>query len=258
MAPSPTLRIAHTGCSGLRLELGSGATFAVDPATDPGPVDAIIVTWNERERLQGAVEAVRSGRRPRVVARPAILAWLARHGAVDAVEPDTAVAGVGIEAETYQPVPYATPTEALRKIRSGVLGPVRAGRRLATRARLPSAEPVVLRLTLPDSSRLLHLNCALHRGTPDAWLSRMARDWGGASWLLVSWDYEEDAAFEERIPAFDTRCLVLTDLVNEVRTAIGLPRVTRTLTADRLSDAGLPVQLLAARTSLRFGSAPTA
>jgi hypothetical protein len=255
MAPSPApaaLRIAHTGCAGLRLELSSGAVLAVDPAEDPGPVDAIIVTWNERERLQGALEAVRSGRVPRVQAHPAILAHLARGGALEASELGGTVGGVTVEAEPYQPVPYATPTEALRKLRSGLLGPLRAAQRLSTRARLPSAPPQVLRLTLADGRALVHLNCALHRGTPQDWTRDLAQRWGGAAWVLASWDYEEGPTFRDTIAAFGAQHLIVTDLVSEVRQRLGLPIDTRSLVCDDLAARGLPVQLLAAYTSLRF------
>ncbi len=251
LAPS-ALRIVHTGCAGLRLELGTGTVVAIDPATDPGPVDAVVITWNERERLQGALEAVRGGRRPRIAARPEILTWLAREGALEALDLATPLGGLALEAQAYQPVPYATPAEGLRKLRSGLLSPARAAQRLATRARLPRCPPVVLRLVLPDGRTLVHLNCALHRDTPDPWLADLAARWGGADWLLTSWDFDEDRAFEQRVPAMDARCVVITDLVNEVRDQLDLPRVIRTPVADRLVAAGQPVLILAARTSLRF------
>lgn len=255
MAPSPaptSLRIVHTGCAGLRLELGGGTVLAIDPATDPGPVDAILVTWNERERLQGALEAVRSGRAPRVAGQPDVLAWLAREGSMEFHDLAAPLVGIGLQAQTYRPVPYATPAEAMRKVRSGVLDPLRAARRLATRARLPTAPPLVLRLTLPDSRVLVHMNCALHRDTPQAWLEDISTDWGGADWLVTSWDFGEGAAFEAHIQRLDPRRLLITDLVNEVRLGLGLPVDTRSLVADRLAARGLPVLVLAARTSLRF------
>jgi hypothetical protein len=251
MAPS-SLRIVHTGCAGLRLELGAGQTFAVDPASDPGPVQAIVVTWNEAERLRGALEAARSGRLPRVAAEPAILAWLARGGGVEACDLDRLLPGVQVEAEPYTPIPYATPMEALRKTRSGLVSPLRAARRLGTRARLPSAPPLVLRLTLPDGRVLVHLNCALHRGTPQGWLLDLSERWAGADWVLASWDYGEGEAFCERIPSLSPKQLIITDLVGEVRQRLGLPVDLRSLVADRLTDRGLSVLMLAARTSLRF------
>ena len=249
---SSALRIVHTGCAGLRLELGTGTVIAIDPARDPGPVSTILLTWNERERLQGALEAVRSGRTPRIAARPEILAWLGAEGAIEATDIDGSIADIQVQAETYRPVPYASPAEALRKLRSGVLDPVRAVRRLSSRARLPSCPPVVLRLQLPGGRTLVHLNCALHRDTPADWLEDLATRWGGADWLLCSWDYDEDLAFRQRVPAMNARCVVITDLVNEVRKTLGLPVVTRTPTADALIADEQWVLMLAARTSLRF------
>jgi hypothetical protein len=253
MAPSPpSLRIVHTGCAGLRLELGSGAVIAVDPPEDPGPVDAILLTWNERERLAGAREAVRSGRVPRVAAAAPIRAWLAQHGGFEGVDLDGPHAGAQVRSEPYTPVPYATPAEGLRKLRSALLGPARAADRLVGRARLPSCDPVVLRLQLPDGRALVHLNCALHRGTPPAWLDRVSRDWAGATWLLSSWDYGEGQAFARHILAFEPQQLVIGDLVGDVRRSLGLPVEPRSLVADGLAAQGVATQLLAARTSLRF------
>lgn len=252
----PALRLVHTGCAGLRLELPD-LTVAIDPASDPGPVDLILLTWNERERLRGTREAVRAGRRPRVAAQPAILDWLAAQGALEALDLAGAPAGLAIEARSYQPVPYATPAEGLRKLRSAVLDPVRALDRLAARTRLPSCPPVALRLTLPDGRSLVHLNCALHRWTPARWLEETAEAWADAEWVLASWDYDEGPPFEERIVAFSGRHLVLTDLVGEVRRDLGLPVETRSMLMDRLSDRGLAVRMLAAHTSLRFGEPPT-
>jgi hypothetical protein len=251
MAPS-SLRIVHTGCAGLRLELGAGSVLAIDPAEDPGPVDAIALTWNEAERLQGALEAVRSGREPTVSARPEVQDWLRRHGALISHPLGHPLSGLRVEAETYAPVPYATPAEALRKARSGLVDPLRAARRLSTRARLPSAPPLVLRATLPDGRTLVHLNCALHRDTPAPWLEDLAQRWAGADWLLASWDFGEGRAFAERVPAFRPERLLITDLVGQVRQRLGLPVDTRSLIADALAERGMDVHVLAAGTSLRF------
>ncbi|MFH1466494.1 MAG: hypothetical protein ABIO70_19070, partial [Pseudomonadota bacterium] len=111
------MRLVHLGGPGLRVELDDGLAFAIDPPRDPGDVVAILCCWSEAERLRGAREAAATGRRPRVVALPALTAWL---GAVEGLEAPVEVAGVRIEAETYRPVPYATAPEALRKLGSSL------------------------------------------------------------------------------------------------------------------------------------------
>jgi hypothetical protein len=244
------VRLAHLGGPGLRVELEGGLALAIDPPHDPGEVAAILCCWNEAERLQGALEATRSGRRPRVVALPAITAWL---GEVEAMPAPVEVGGVRIEAEPYRPVPWATAPEALRKLGSSLRGPLRAARRLATRARLPSAPPVALRLTLPDGRVLVHLSCALHRGTPHDWVARVAATWGGADWLVAGWDYGEELAFRGCIRAFQPRTLVLADLVGDVRRGLGMPCDLLSPTADRLCTEGQPTLVLASGTALRFG-----
>ncbi len=252
MAPSPPLRIVHTGCAGLRLEIGGSLVVAIDPAEDPGAVDLVLVTWNEAERLQGALEAVRSGHGPRIAAPAPVLDWLAAEGPFEAFELGEPLPELEVEALEYQPVPYATTAEALRKAHSAVSSPLLAARRLATRARLPRCAPVVLRIGLPGARRLVHLNCALHRDTPDAWLRDLTDRWGGADWLLASWDFGEGEAFRERVSSLPAQRLLVTDLVGEVRAHLGLPVEIRSLVADQLAAQGVPVLMLAARTSLRF------
>ena len=237
------MRLVHLGCAGLRVELPEGRVLAIDPPRDPGPGIAIAVGWNEAERLQGAREAVVSGRRPMVYASAPVLAWL---GACDPFE------GWAIEAEPYEPIPYAAPAEALRKAGSAVRGPLRAARRLTRRARLPSAEPLALRLRLPDGRALVHLSCALHKGTPAAWLERVAAAWAGADWLVAGWDFGHGAAFRERIRAFAPRWLILADFTGDVRRGLGMPCEALGPCADALAAAGQPTLTLASGTALRF------
>ncbi|MFH1466042.1 MAG: hypothetical protein ABIO70_16780, partial [Pseudomonadota bacterium] len=135
---------------------------------------------------------------------------------------------------------------------SSLRGPLRAARRLATRARLPSAPPVALRLTFPDGRVLVHLSCALHQGTPDEWVARVAPAWAGADWLVACWDYGEEPAFRARIRAFGARTLVLADLVGDVRRGLGLPCDILSPAADALNAEGQHTLVLASQTTLRF------
>ncbi len=252
MSTSPALRLRHLGCAGLLLQLPGGRCIAVDPPSDPGPEASLVLSWNEAERLEGTAVALRSGRSPELLARPELLDWAAHRGAVNASRFPAELCGLRIEAQSYRPIPYATAYEAMLKSRSGLLDPLRAARRLVARARLPSSPPQVLRFTLPDGRRLLHLNCSLHRWTPQDWLEQLAADWGGAELVLASWDTDQADEFMARIGHFAPGRLIVADLVNDVRRELDLPVQSYTPTADRLQAQGLSTLVLASGTALRF------
>jgi hypothetical protein len=231
-----TLRLVHEGHSSIRVER-AGRWFRFDPYEPPDPDHQSILTWNEAERAQGLLTAVREAKTPRVVAHPDLLGWLQSLGPVhpggDEIE------GVRVEMLEYEPVPYATPSEFVRKTRAALLSPGMAARRLYKRASLPKAQPVIVQLTFPDGRRLLHLNCSLHQWTPADWLDEAVARFGGADWILVGVDYEEDEAVFERIQAFGGKQVLLTDLLNDARQAIGLPTGILTPTVDRLKALGV-------------------
>ncbi len=244
------LRLLHRGCASLRIDFGGARAFVFDPCQRPLADEIVVLTWNEAERLQGLQAAWGAGEAPELVAGQDLLDGLAASGA--ATSPPTTRAQVAIDALPYRPVPYATPAEGARKLGSALRNPLRAAKRLNRRARLPGAQPRIFQLTLPGGARLLHLNCALHGRTEQAWLTRAAARFRGADWVIAAWDYGEEEAFAERIGLFEPRLLIITDLVGQVRGALGLPTGSLTPLADRLSRQGTAVQVLAPGTSMRF------
>ena len=147
--------------------------------------------------------------------------------------------GVRIEMLEYEPVPYATPVEFVRKTKAALLKPGVAARRLANRVGQPKAQPVVVQLTFPDGRRLLHLNCSLHRWTPAEWLDEAVARFKGADWILVGIDYEEEDEVFQRIQAFEGKQVLVTDFVNDTRRELGLPTGILTPTVDKLRAIGV-------------------
>ena len=251
MEPGFRLRLSHDGAAALRVE-HAGGTLRFDPLVAPEEGEICVLTWNETERLQGVLEAVKAGRRPIVMAQESILAWLGGFGEVEGREPTGENGGLTIGSAGYTPVPYATPAEGLRKLKSALTNPVRAVSRLRKRAQLPDCEPSIFQLQLPTGERLLHLNCSLHRWTDSAWLEEQAERFGKADWTIVGVDYEECDAVCELIGYFSPQTLLVTDLVNDVRTRLGLPIELITPTVDRLREDGFNAHVFSTESSFRF------
>ena len=229
------LRLVHEGHSAIRVER-AGRWFRFDPHEAPEAEQQVVLTWAELERATGTVSAVKNGDNPRVVAIPALRSWLHSFGSVQDQSPGGKVDDVQVDAIEYQPIAYATATEAARKTRAAVLNPGTAAMRLLRRARGPQTSPIVVQLTFPDGGRLLHLNCSLHANTPADWLDRAVERFGGADWVIAGVDYEEQEAFETLVERFGAKKLLVTDLVNDTRASLGLPVRHLTPLCDRLQE----------------------
>lgn len=245
------LRLEHEGLASIRLER-RGRRVRFDPVAPPDADDIVVLTRTWPEHLDATARAVADGRRPTVVAEPEVLSWLARKGELDAHRTPVTLDGVQIETLAYTPIPYAAGAEALRKVKSAVLRPDRALRRVAKRARLPRAEPVVVQLTFPDGGRLLHLNLALHDGTPERWLDEAAERFGGADWIVAGIDYGHDEAMLQRIRRFGDGKVMFTDLINETRQQVGLPINLLTPACDRAITQGVEAYLFVGGAGMRF------
>ncbi|MCP4810763.1 MAG: hypothetical protein GY913_11100 [Proteobacteria bacterium] len=246
------LRLTHQGHSAVTLER-DGRTFRFDPFDQPDEDDQIVLTWHECERAEGTLRAIRAGANPRVIAVPKLRMWLHEAGeCLDSMPGGVIDKEVQVEAMEYQPIPYATPIEFVRKTKAALLSPLMAAKRLKGRAGLPEVNPMIVQLTLPDGGRFLHLNCSLHRDTPSDWLDKAAERFGGADWIVVGIDYGEDDAVLQRIGRFAPKHLLVTDLVNETRTEIGLPVSILTPTVDALCDQGLDAVPFVAGASYRY------
>lgn len=253
-AASPyRLRMEHEGLLSLKLE-GPGPILRFDPRQPPDDDDLVVLTWDWPEHLHATAEAFRQGRRPIVIAPEPVLTWLVDQGAPRQLlrDPPATVAGLTVETWSYTPIPYADPPEAMRKIRSVLLRPDRALRRLKLKSGLPTSQPQVVQLTLPDGGRLVHLNLSLHGGTPTTWLDTMAARLHGADWLLLGSDFGEQAATAALLPRFGAARILLVDLLGEVRRSIGMPTELLTPLVDRLRGEGLDAYVFASQVSYRF------
>jgi hypothetical protein len=225
------LSLAHLGMSGLLVAVDD-LTLAVDP---PAPAAApTVITWTERERVAGASTGAP------VAASAPILAWLRREGTALTPGVPTPFAGWTITSFPYTPIPYATPTEALRKTLSAVRRPDRALGRLAHLARRPRGLPVAL-LVEGAGLRIGLLQQALHRFVTDQACGELANAMGPLHLLVAGTDFDDESATGQHMGRFDARHRVLADHIGPVRRALGLP--TRPL-AVSLADAPAGTQLL--------------
>jgi hypothetical protein len=245
------LRLEHEGAASIRLER-RGRRVRFDPVGEPDADDIVLLTRTWPEHLDATARAVAAGTRPTVVAEPEVLSWLARKGELDAHRAPVTLDGVQVETLAYTPIPYAAGAEAVRKVRSAVLRPDRALRRVARVARMPKADPVVVQLTFPDGARLLHLNLALHAGTPPGWLDEAAARFGGADWIVCGIDYGHDDEMLARIRRFGDGRVLFTDLINETRQAVGLPVNLLTPACDRAITQGVDAHLFVGGAGMRF------
>ena len=248
------LRIQHEGFLSLRLER-PGRTLRFDPCEPIEDGDIVVLTWTFPEQVDVTRKAVSDGTRPTVVATRAVLDWLGKRGEVDGHDLSAgpvSIDGLRLEAFPYTPIPYANRPEAVRKVGSALRNPGRAIGRLARHLDEARTTPLAIEVDLGDSGRLLHLNLALHSGTPAPWLADMQARARGLRWLLAGVDYDEEPAFLEALVGFQAEHVLVTDLVGEIRRKIGLPTRLLTPLVDQAQVRGLPAAVLATRSSFRY------
>ena len=215
--------LTHEGDYALRLA-GPGRTLLVDPRRSPDPQELVVLLWGEFERVDATARATHTGLRPTVFALQPILFWLQGLGRVEGTIPPVQVDGWSVELLAYTPIPYAAGLEVAWKGLSALRRPVRAAQRLMRRMELPDCKPVIASVTLPDGRRLLHLNLALHRDTPAAWLEQAVKRFGHPDILVVGVDAGEEEAVTKNVPLFAAKQVWVADLVGDVRRHLGLPR----------------------------------
>ncbi len=246
------LRLTHPDRAEIRVEW-HGRPVVFDPVqVQPG--DLVVLTSAAPDRIRGTAAAVASGARPDVIADQAILDWLRKQGGVG---PDSApggeVSGVRFDAVAYTaPAPVRAGTHFL-KASIGALRPRITLAALAESARIAPVEgvkPRAWQLTFP-AGRLVHLDLALTRATPPAWL-QAAQVLHGADWLIVGCAYGESEAVAAQIGVFGAGQVLVTELVNGERRARGLPTEGVTLLRDRLHAAKIPAHVFATQASYRF------
>ncbi len=215
--------LTHEGDYALRL-MGGGRTLLFDPRRCPEPQDLVVLLWGEFERVDATARATHTGLRPTVFALQPILFWLQGQGRVEGTIPPVQMEGWSVELLAYTPIPYAAGLEVAWKGLSALRRPVRAAQRLVRRMELPDCKPVIASVTMPDGRRLLHLNLALHRETPQPWLDAAVKRFGNPDILVVGADAGEEEAVAEKIRIFGAKQLWIADLVGDVRRHLGLPR----------------------------------
>lgn len=245
------LRLEHPDRAELRL-LRVGRALIFDPDSPPEVDDIVVLTGSGEDRTRALRAALVAGRRHTVVAPPGLWAELsaaAGDGGASAWSGD----GVTLRSLAYEPPVEARPS-LLGAPAALARGPRTLVRSLVPRS--PPREAVVWEVAFADGTRLVHLDLALHAGTPEAWVERAVAAFGGAEWLVVGCPYGEGDALLRWLPRFcdeakPTRVL-LADLVNTTRRERGLPTELITPLRDRLLAAGLQTHVFATQASFRF------
>lgn len=209
------LKITHLGDCGLQLEAG-GSVLAIDP---PHPVDApTVLTWSETERIAGAREA-----QPPVLAADSILlAALGRHGTALPDGAEVQLAGIRVRPRAFTPIPWATPTEFVRKTWAALRNPTLARERMARTWRRPDDPVYALRIGIGGWT-VAYLHQALHRFQKPQALEQILRLAKDADVVLAGTDYDDECATAAALGRLDAPWLVLVDLVGPVRRKLGLP-----------------------------------
>jgi len=245
------VRIEHGERAEIRI-VRDGRTIVFDPEQPVEDGDIVVLTGPGPDRLRATAAAVREGKRPTVVASEDVLAWLAKLGPLDAQRAPCTLDGVAYASLAYDPPPFVRPPPRELVGALGALRPTAALRALRERSTLPTDAPLVWQLTLPDGGRLLHLDVALHRQTEAAWVERAVATFGGAEWLIVGFQYGESDGVVRWLGTFGAKRVMVAELVNGERRALGLPTELATPLRDRLCDAGTEAHVFATQTSFRY------
>ena len=214
------LRIEHLGASGLRVRWPDGATLVFDPPEIVS--DPVVLTWSEQERTAG----VRSGNSTELAAHPDLLRWLGRDG-TGLGAGDAIFGRFRLRVRPYGPIPWATPTEALRKTLIGLRSPRLAARRLRYTLRRPADPPLIAEVQHAGMG-VLHLGQAVHRFQAE--LPAIQAHFFGADVLIAGADFDDEAAVGAGLAGFGAKVGVIVDTVGAVRRILGLP--TRPLSAS--------------------------
>ncbi len=214
--------IEHLGKSGLSIDL-DGARLVLDP---PRPLsDPAVVTWSEAERVAGLKSAQTAA------GHPALLAWQGIDGTALLPGVPIEFAGYTICATPFVPIPYATPTEALRKTWASLRHPLLAAHRLSHTLRRPKDPPQTLSIER-NGVRVAYLHQALHRFLPDSELKALIEVHRGADVLIAGTDFDDEMATGELMHHFNAKQYVVADLIGPIRGMLRLPTRPLEVTLD--------------------------
>jgi hypothetical protein len=241
------LKIQHFEGAELRLER-KGRWIRVDPVDPVAEGDAVVLTAASAARAGAVVRALRAGTAFTLVASVEVLAWARAlaTGALDGHADSADIDGVHV---AVQPYAAATPAPALHV--GAFVRAAAAGLRGRDET-FPDLAPSVLQFTFPDGARLVHMDLALHGSTDSRWLDEAVTHFGGAEWTIVGQPWGEAEAVARLAPRLGSRRLLVTELLNGERRALGLPTELVTPLRDRLVAAGVEAHVFATQTSYRF------
>lgn len=246
------LRLEHLGFSHIRMDWVSG-TVHFNPRAQIDPSDICVILGGWPEQISGVLEQLQSRSFCHVVAPEVLIDWLLEQGwPQDKLHTSWKRDGFSIDLETYQPIPWLTLKEAVRKGISTIRNPVAPLLRLRSHLGSPMVPPHMAWITFPSGKRLAHLNCGFHQRQETRWLDSVIQRASEATWVLVGADYEEYEACFHALSRIQSEHVLLTDLVGDYRRQAGLPSALLTPLADRVTATGRLVQLFPTQVTHRF------
>jgi hypothetical protein len=239
------LRLQHLGGAGVKVEHPEGI-LVFDPGEVPDEGAVVVLTRSDALAVRGTLEAVRAGRRPRVIADERMLHWLSRQGAISGDVIPLNVDGMALAALTY--VESEGPLQrAVRAVRS----PAAALRRARIGFGMPSTPAFAVEVTFPSGARLVHLGRALHDKTDQGWIDRAAKRFAGVDWLIAGVEPGAHDAYQRHVVVFSATRTLVGDLVSDPRGAFK-PAKPVTPIVDRLMADAREAYVFSNEASLRF------
>ena len=244
------LKLVHEGRRYIRVER-KGRFFAFEP--DSAFHEVGILLGAEQERVSGLVRTAQSGRGEVVLSEQVAQGLGSLNGITMHCFPVT-VDGVLFEGMSYSPLLQPDRASGVLRMRHAIKSPRKAAKRWRENGESPNSEALtsVVQLTLPDGGRLVHLDLSLHQETPDEWIKEAQERFKGADWLICGVEYGQDDSVLAHIKGFESKVVLLADLVNEQREAQGLPTNLLTPTVDALVEQGISAHPFPPKSSFRF------
>ena len=230
------LRIEHKGFSHICMHWIHGFIH-IDPSRETKEHCIILLLAPTPQRIVATAEMIQKGKKIVVVAAQEIIDWLSKFGSFEGYVDEYSQNGLHIALTPYEEFPAWRWPESLERLRAAIQSPIPVLKRVISKWKLPKSMPRVAKITFPSGATLVHLNLALHKDQDPNWIQAFATQCGEVNWILAGMDHHQSKAFSQNLSFFKSPLILVTDLLNDTRKAIGLPTQWLTPTVDELLNS---------------------